>query len=111
MAVVETLGQNQDVAGEAVASDVGDLPRLGRVRRSEGPCDGSALLGAARVVPSMGAGKEDGIGCNSQPGRPSARQAVEVELKDLPCARQLGGLHPRQVRVGVRREDARGRGH
>ena len=72
-AVVEAARQDEQVAGEPVAADVGALPhRVGMRTRGERRRQRSAALGAAGVVPAVGADGEQ-RGRRTPPARSSGQ--------------------------------------
>src|SRR3954451_11432064 len=59
LAVEQRVREDDDVAGEAIATDVAALPRTLRIRRSERSCDGTAAHCAAGVVATVRADEID----------------------------------------------------
>ncbi len=96
-AVVEAVRQHQQVAGEPVAADVGDLPGLLGVRRRERLRDGPAAFGAAGVVAAVGAHREHRPVGRRQPRRLATAERGQVEVEQV-----LGPLDRRGLEPGSR---------
>ena len=64
-----------------------------RLRERRG--DRTPALGAARVVPPVGAHAEQRLVVRRQPGRPAGAQRGEVEVEQLARVRDHAGLEPR----------------
>ena len=80
------------------------LPGLVGERLGQPGRDRPAALGAAGVVPAVGADGEHRLGVRGQPERPARGQRREVEVVDAVQVVEDGGLEPRLGVVGVRRE-------
>ena len=101
--VVEAVRQHQQVAREPVAADVRHLPGRVRLRRVERVGDRPSALGAARVVPAVGAHPEDRFGTGTSPV--TARHRGPRDRGRRPSAvGERRGLEPGPA-GGVRRED------
>ena len=100
------MRQHQQVRREPVAADVRDLPGLVRVRRGQRRGDRTPALGAARVVPAVGADAKHRPVVRRQPGRAGRRPAPPGRGRARSRrSSSTVGLEPRRGRVGVRRED------
>ena len=97
-AVVEPVRQHQQVAGEPVAADVRDLPGLLRVRLRERRATGRPALGAAGVVPAVGAHAEQRV-VDGRSARPTRRCPATARSRSRSSrgSRGRAGLEPRRA--------------
>ena len=106
--VVEPVREHQQVAGEPVATDVRDLPRVLGMGGRQGRGHRPAALGAAGVVPAVRADAVDVAGVALQPGRPAGAQSPPRSRSRMSSlVVQVAALQPGPVRIGVRREHRR----